>query len=798
MAFEVGAVIARLELVTRDFSRGIKKAEEQTADLRMALDQVSGAFGRITAVSGAAFAVISTGLGLAARTGAKFEEAMVNVGAVTGSTGKQLQGLSDIAVSTGEKTIFSAGQVSQAMFALGSQGVKTAAQFKNILKPALDLAAASQSNVAFTTETVLANLRAFRLDFSEAGRVANLFSAANENSALTVGKLAVALTPVAPIAGALGIKIEAVTAALGVLVGAGFDASEAGTALRNILLRVQKPAGKAKAILDKVGLSTQKLGKLAKDPIKLITALGKANLSTADALEIFGTRAVAAFLTLKEGARDMANLQAAITGTNSATRIAEQQLSATTAGFKLLFSAVEGVAIGIFTSLQPAINAFVSAARDVVLSIGSWIKENQGLAAGLSIAAVGITGMITAVAGLITVLAAVGAAGLAFTVSLNGLKTVFPSIISGMNKVKVAGTALSKAFGLVGLAGILGFTLGKVIDDMIRRGFPGLSKALDNFIAKLAGLDKKIDAPVKSAEDFNSTLKKVAEGLIDILPRIPQTVEKMATLERAFENVGISLEGLPVPIREAFQAFTDGSITADQLTESLNNLDEVQKRIKEEQGQGIFGEDLEAELQLQQQFIDQQLGFANQRIEGGKTTISQKEEELDLQNSLISKIGKTVNLEGKLGTVIEGVLSGTNNLNESFGKFIKSIGLAIAKALILQAILGTLKALFGKGPIGKILGFREGGVVPGAQAGLLPPREDVLIGIQAGEGVLKRDAVRNIGGAAGVEALNSGGGIGGRTLIINNNLSAPLGITSEAVEQFRAIDDQVRREFLGG
>lgn len=799
MAFEVGAVVARLELVTKDFSRGIKKAEAQTADLRMALDQVSGAFGKVAAVSGAAFVAITGALGFASRTGAKFEEAMVNVGAVTGATGETLAELSDIAVKTGEATIFSAGQVSQAMFALGSQGVKTADQFKNLLRPALDLAAAAQVDVAFATETVLANLRAFRLDFAEAGRVANIFSSANENSALTVQKLGVALTPVAPIAGALGIGIEEVTAALGILVGAGFDAAESGTALRNIFLRLQKPAGAAKKILDKVGLSTKKLGELSKDPIKLIKALTKANLSNADALEIFGTRAVAAFLTLREGVGDMENLTKAITGTDSASRIAEQQLAATTAQFKLMLSAIEGAAIALFQTLQPAINVLINGTRNIVLSISAWIKENRKLTAAIAIGASAITGFVAVVTGMIAVLAAAAGSFVALKVSMAGLKVVAPGVVSAMNKIKIAGVGLGKSLGLVGLAGIIGFTLGKVIDNIIRNNFPKFSAAIDRLIGKIVGLNDELAKVTGTAVDFASRVARAGEILINKnLPAINTVRERSRLLRATLKNLGIEFKNLGPPTRAAFVAFKDGKIDAEQLRTELGKLGEATVRLKELQARPVEGlslEDQQAEFDLQQQFIDQQLGFSDQIAEKENVRLSKKDLEIQNQESLVEKIGQQINLEGKLGTVIDGVLSGTQGLGDSFGEFIKSIGKAIAKALVLQAIMLALKGIFGGGPIGKLLGFNAGGVVPGAQMGLLPPREDVLVGVQRGEGILNRPTVQRLGGAAGIENLNQGGGVGGNTTSNTFNFPSALGVTPEAVEQFRQIKDQMDLEF---
>ncbi|KKM14421.1 hypothetical protein LCGC14_1706270, partial [marine sediment metagenome] len=524
--------------------------------------------------------------------------------------------------------------------------------------------------------------------------------------------------------------------------------------------------------------------------------------SNADALEIFGTRAVAAFLTLREGVGDMENLTKAITGTDSASRIAEQQLSATTAKFKLMLSAVEGAAIALFQTLQPAINVFINSARSIVLAISGWIKENKKLTAVIAIGASAITGLITVVAGIIAVFAAASASFVALKVSMVGLKVVAPGVVSAMNAIKIAGVGLGKSLGLIGLAGVIGFALGSAINDLIKT-IPFLTNALDKAVRIVIGLNDEMQKVTGTAKDFSNRVAEAGEILIKKnLPAINIVKERSRLLRTTLENLGIEFTNLGPPTKAAFLAFKDGKIDAEQLRTELGKLGEATVRLKELQAQPIEGlslEDMQAEAALQQSFIDTELGFMDQLAGKQNIKLSKKEQEQKVQATLIEQIGQTINLEGKLGTVIDGILSGTQDINKSFGEFIKGIGKAIAKALILQTLMLAFKGIFGGGGfIGKLLGFSQGGVVPGAQAGLLPPREDILVGIQAGEGVLTRAAVRNIGGAAGVEALNNGQDVGGKTVIFNNTLNAPLVATSEAVEAFRIIEDQFRQEFLGG
>jgi TP901 family phage tail tape measure protein len=574
--FKAGTIQAFLELKADKFVAGIKKADKRTQGLRESMDRLSQGLGGIAVRATAAFAGLATGIGLAVKVGAAFQDEIINVGAVAGVAGKQLEEMERIAIDAGEATKFSATEAAKAMFNLASQGVKGADAFKNLLKPALDLAAASQTDVAFTSEIVLTTIKAFRLEFTDAAKVANVFSAANENSALTVERLALALKPVAPVAGALGIEIEEVTAVLGVLVSSGFQAEEAGTALRNIFLRIQKPVGKAKKILDKAGLSIERLGKLSKDPARLIEALRDANLSTADSLEIFGTRAVAAFLTLKENVPEIDRLTKAVTGTNSAADIAAIQLRSFGNQAKLLLSKIQTLAIEIFKTVEPALRAMIDVISGIVVKIVEFVRENRGLTKVLLLGATAVTGAVAAITGLAALVASAGVAFLSFKIGMAGVTALLPAFASGLSLAAVGMLALQTAG--VALVGVLAFQFGKFLNKLIKDKFPALDKAINGIVRRLIGLTAELESVTGTTADTADRFDRLANAVEGFAGR-----KTLGNLKAEAKRLGIEFKNIPPSLKEALKTAGSWENRAAVLREHAGSIRKATAKIAADQ-----------------------------------------------------------------------------------------------------------------------------------------------------------------------------------------------------------------------
>jgi TP901 family phage tail tape measure protein len=289
----------------------------------------------------------------ALQTSAQFEQSMANAASVAGATGEELKNMTALAREMGKTTVFSASQAADAMYYMASAGYK-AEQMAQAIQPILNLAAATQSDLAFTTDTVIASLNQFQLDSSEAGRASNVFASAIGNSQATLEKLSYSMSYVGPVANSLGWSIEEATGALSVLYNAGFDGSMAGTSLRQSLVALMNPSSSAKKIFEQLGIELSKLDPTTNRFSDIVDTLAQSGITTAQAMEVFGARAGPGMMALlAQGGDAIASMTDRITGTNAATEMAEKQINTMQGSAKLMKSMMEETAISIGDVLIP-------------------------------------------------------------------------------------------------------------------------------------------------------------------------------------------------------------------------------------------------------------------------------------------------------------------------------------------------------------------------------------------------------------------------------------------------------------
>lgn len=346
-------LVVKIAADISSLSAGLQKAEKK-------LKGVSNSFGKIgNKLTANITAPLMAITGLAVKVSAEFEQSMANAASVSGATGEELERMKEIAREMGAKTVFSASQAADAMYYMASAGYKVE-QMGNAIQPILDLAAATQSDLAFTTDTVVASLNQFQLDSSEAERVTNVFAAAIGASQATLDKLGNSMHYVGPVANGLGWSIEETAGALSVLYNAGFDGSMAGTSLRQSLTALMNPSAQAKKIFDELGISLEDLNPTTNSMADIVNRLKNAGISTAQAMEVFGARAGPGMMALiAQGGDAIADMTTKITDTQSASVMAEKQLDTLQGRAKILKSQVEELALQIGDMLIPALSKLV-------------------------------------------------------------------------------------------------------------------------------------------------------------------------------------------------------------------------------------------------------------------------------------------------------------------------------------------------------------------------------------------------------------------------------------------------------
>ena len=260
MAFGFGKDLIEIIISAKDktaaafkkVETNMQRMETNAAKVRGAVDKVVGATLLIGGVAAIGAIVGATKVFM------DFEQSIANTASVTGATGEELKKLEDAAREMGKTTAFSGSQAADAMYFLGSAGYDTD-QVIGSLNGVMQLAGATMSDLAFTSETVVSTLNAFGMEAEDSDRIANVFAATIAGSQATMDKLANTMRYIAPIAHEVGWSFEETTAAAGQLYNAGYRGEEAGTILRGALTRLIAPTGEVKDKLNELGVQLYKM-----------------------------------------------------------------------------------------------------------------------------------------------------------------------------------------------------------------------------------------------------------------------------------------------------------------------------------------------------------------------------------------------------------------------------------------------------------------------------------------------------------------------------------------------------------
>jgi len=248
--------------------------------------------------------------------------------------------LRESAKALGGSTKFTATEVAGLQKNLAKLGFTTE-EILNSTNAILGLAAATGEDLAKSAEVAGSVLRAFSLDTTEMTRVVDTMTASFSGSALDLEKFSTSMRSVAPVANAFGFSIEETTALLGTLTNAGFDASQAGTALRNILLNLANTNG---ALAKELGGTVNTFDEF----IPALIELKNKNVDLNRVLEITDKRSVAAFLRFLDGAEAVREFKDEIVAAKGVTdEMSKKQLDTLKGDLTILKSAWEGLTISV-------------------------------------------------------------------------------------------------------------------------------------------------------------------------------------------------------------------------------------------------------------------------------------------------------------------------------------------------------------------------------------------------------------------------------------------------------------------
>lgn len=292
---------------------------------------------------------------LAVTASSQIEDALLNISKGFEGTTDEIAKLMQTAKKMSLSTTQNIDEVAKSMRYLQSAGYSVV-EMESSLLTISNLAIASQIEYVKATEGVVEVLSQFGLGVSETERVTNVMSATLANSTMSFDELKVGLGLVGNIAKNFGYSIEDVSAALILLTNAGYDGEEAGSLLKNMLLKLESPSSDMVKIFNELGLSINDINPSTNKLADIISAFEKVSIKTTDATRLFGDNLEDVFMTLvTKGSSSLENMTTAITGTNSAQEEAAKQMSTLSGQLKQIKMILNDIAVQLGDVLLPVL-----------------------------------------------------------------------------------------------------------------------------------------------------------------------------------------------------------------------------------------------------------------------------------------------------------------------------------------------------------------------------------------------------------------------------------------------------------
>lgn len=307
-----------------------------------------------------AMAALFTSIKYVIKNSMEYSKTMSSVKAVTSATAEEMKLLKENAQMLGATTLKTATEVAKLQFELAKLGF-TVPQIVAMTEAVTKLSIASGSEMGRSAEVLGTTMRSIGLGAEDGGRVADVMAKSFMTSALDMEKWAESFKYVGAVAKTINAPLEETAAMLAVLANAGISGSNAGTALRMIMLKLGEQSGTL----------TEK-----------ITKLQEQGLGLADANDEVGQRAMTALLILGQQ-KDMLpeftmNFEDAAGSVDKMSKIMADNL---TGDITLLGSAWDGLMMSIEDGegiLGSMARAFIQSLTDLI-DLFSWVGKQFGL-----------------------------------------------------------------------------------------------------------------------------------------------------------------------------------------------------------------------------------------------------------------------------------------------------------------------------------------------------------------------------------------------------------------------------------
>lgn len=439
------------------------------------------------------------------RFAADLDEGLRNLQAITVVTDENLASLKEEILDVSEATKFFATDIADAAVTLGQAGFSTK-EIEDSIRAVALLATATGTDLAKSVDLTTSILGVFNMESAQMTNVADTLTAAVNNSKLNIDKLALGMQYAGNTASQSGVSFEELTASLGAMANAGIrSGSTLGTGMRQILIALQKPSGKFKESLDRLGLSMADVDLRANGLYGVMQNLKEGGFTAGDAIRSFEVRAAAAFNALSGNLDEVVKLERAFLNSSAAMEANETQMRALSNQWRRFQANLQAV---VSTGLEPLVYATRDGLKALADMLQTWreypttlravITGFTSLAAGMIAArtawlAMNVIGMITGIKKLYTTLMALRAGA------------ALASLSFGPIAIALAGVATATYVGITAFSRYARET--EKVNDIVEKAqtaFDNAAGAMEDTASRIGMIDDRIKSLTDRSELLNS------------------------------------------------------------------------------------------------------------------------------------------------------------------------------------------------------------------------------------------------------------------------------------------------------
>ena len=349
------------------------------------------------------------------------------------------------------------------------------------------------------------------MDFSQAGKMADVLAKGANISTASAAGLAEALSVAGGQAKAAGMDLEATVAALDLLHSAGIKGSAAGTSLAAILTQLQNPASTASAELNKLGINSRDLG-------DVLDGLNAAGVKGGKAILAFGETAGPGLQAMiSKGSAALADYDTQLRDAGGSAQEAANKLNQNlNSALSGLNAAWESLKVAL---ADPVLKPIADGAREVATALNTALTEGALKPAQEAIKTFTTEG-IAAIKEFIQ--------NFDFKATINALGAFLTSARESFTGIKEAGTTAADAVTVAWNAVTAGFkTIGA-----------GLLEIASKTVSALAGMEEAASRVGLGSIERANELRQSATDLENKAAELMRSVGKDSTeMGAAFDRL---------------------------------------------------------------------------------------------------------------------------------------------------------------------------------------------------------------------------------------------------------------------